>query len=224
MTKQEFLEWFQYHVTAFPSCRSWLKKFPKGSEHDPPAKFGDEPTQRAILSNWYKTLEKSTIEDAKKASDTLAASDEDFNSFDRIPGKILGIANRLRRDRKFIEPKPNDGREARYNCWRCQDTGFVPIVPPKDIKTIEETWPDGPPDRFDYNPLASEAVRPLHFGRHSCACSCSLGARMTGIIQYDSEKDCYYPHGTKESYQQIRDWFAARAVRIAESRKFKEWV
>lgn len=219
MTKEEFRDWYKYFRGAFPSIAAWLAKFPKDQSSN-----SDLPTQTEVLGGWFKTLEKTELTDAKYATDQLSSGDEEMDfGFERTAAKVRSFANRARRERKFLEPKPNDGREPRYHCWRCQDTGFVPIVCPKDIKTIEETWPDGPPSKFDHQPRCSEAVRPLHLGRYSAACSCSKGQPMQGIIRFDSEECCYFPNTTEQSYQDVRDWFAARAVRIAESRKFAEW-
>lgn len=219
MTKEEFRDWYRHFRAAFPSIATWIGKFPKQATDD-----ASQPTQTEVLGGWFKTLEKLDLGDVKAATDQLASGDDGMDfAFERTAAKVRSIASNIRRDRKFIEPKPNDGREARYNCWRCQDTGFVPIVPPKDIETIAETWPEGPPTKFDHQPRCSEAVRPLRLGRYSAACACSKGSPMKGILQFDSEACCYFPNTTEQAYQDVRDWFAARAVRIAQSRKFNEW-
>lgn len=219
MTKPEFKEWINYHFAAFPSCRSWLKKFPR-ERTESVVSLGAVPTQGEIVANWFRTLEPIDLADAKRATDELSSGD-DPTEFERTPAKVRKHALSIGRMRRFVEqPKRHEGREPRYDCWRCSDTGFAPIVNQEDIETIAESWPEGLPDRFNYRPISDQAIRRISLGPWSCACSCKRGETKTGMLKFDAERSCYF---TGKNYQDVRDWFAARAVRIAQSRKFNEW-
>lgn len=222
MTRDEFKDWFRYFRGSFPSIAAWLAKHPAKREDDEPMAFAALPTQQDILRGWFKTLEKVELVDAKKATDQLSLGDEenDYIAFDRSAARIRQISLRLGRDRRFCEPKKFDSREPRYDCWRCEDTGFVPIICPKDIKVIAEQWPEGPPDKFDYSPICDQASKPLHLGRWGIDCSCPRGYRGSEF-RYDEDKHCYF---TGHNYEQVRAWFVAYNDRYAASRQFAEWA
>jgi len=222
MTKEQFREWFQHHVAAFPSCRSWLKKYPKDRDANAPVSFGAEPTQREIVAEWFRTLEKVNYEDAIRATDQLAQSDEDFSfSYERAAAKVRSIATGFGRVRKFCEPKRFDPNTPTFKCHYCQDSGKVPVVCPCCVDVMGEAWPEGPPDHWNAQPICAEPAKRIHIGRYSADCFCAIGIRFHHNIRFDPETVCYF---TGHNWQSVRDWFAARAVRIAESRKFKEWV
>lgn len=101
--------------------------------------------------------------------------------------------------------------EPTFKCWLCQDTGFVPIVHPRDLRTIIETWGADVPDNFDYPPLNQETVRRLENARCSIACHCPAGKPKLDP-HYDETRDCRFDG---RDYQAVRNW-------IAEKRSFQE--
>ena len=106
-------------------------------------------------------------------------------------------------------------------CQHCNGSGFVEIINPYDIQTIAKTWPDGPPNHFNDPPHSNEPERPLR--RSFCTVRCACRKLKAEGQYFDPLKACNVNGSGGVDWQQIRDWFAARAVRIAQSRKFNEW-
>lgn len=221
MTRDEFKEWFRQFRAWFPTIAAWLGKFPRERDEVSQAATNDQPTQREILSGWYETLSRSELIDALAATKRLAMGDEEMPaSFDRVAARVRQLAQRLASERRFAAPRPHDVSEPTYRCWRCHDTGFVPIVAPYDLRELLRVWPDGPPDRWDY----AEVFRPAGAVIRSCGgyaidCVCPRGQIRRGPY-YDEQEHCLFrgKGGASEpgSYQYVREWIKAR-------QSFREW-
>lgn len=216
MTRDEFRDWFRFFRARFPSITSWLGKFPLA--HDSASESQRlQPTQKEILTGWHETLGKTELKDALEATRKLASGEEEMPpSFDRVAASVRMVALRIRRTQRFAEPKQGDAKEPTFRCWRCTDTGFVPVIHPIDVPEIERVWPDGPPDRFDYGDVYLPAGAVLRSAWASLDCTCARGAARKSDDRFDEARHCYF---TGKNYEYVREWFAKRR----EARRFQSW-
>jgi len=111
VTNNDFNEWLQYHVRAFPAVGDWLKKHPDTVEF------------------WANPFGDVNLVDAKAATDAMAAGRiEDPRGYSKHPVVIARHAKELRRAsvRQMTGP---DG-ERTYSCPICLDEGQVGVVNP----------------------------------------------------------------------------------------------
>lgn len=212
MNRKEFSDWFTYHRAAFPSMDAWLGRFPRSEPTE--KRIGDPPSQPEILRSWFKVLGNVELEDAKSATDALAAGDEERpDLFDNTAAAVRKASRSFLSRRRFTEKKQYDSPEATYRCWLCEDFGWVGVLYPASVAIIERTWPDGPPDWFE----CAEGGRDIRWGVVLCVCERGdVYAKHWSSPRYDSAHMCRY-NGV--NFQQVREWFAARR----ESQKFQVW-
>lgn len=215
MTKDEFKEWFRHFRGLFPTIVAWLGKFPRDESPD----TSPQPTQKEILSGWYAALERVELDDARRATSRLAAGDEEMPaSFDRVAARIRQLAQHLSRERRFCERRADDPRDPTYRCWRCNDTGSVPVIHPRSLKQVLRIWPEGPPDRFQYADVCQPAGVPIVYTA-GLDCTCAVGRVRPGP-HYNEREHCHFtgaaqPHQAG-SYQKVREWVVNRNA-------FSEW-
>lgn len=117
MTEREFNdEFWAYHCGNFPGLRTWLAdKVPEG-EH------------RTVWNAWARQLRYADLEDAKAASDEIAAM-ERSPVYEKHPRTIAIFACRRRTERERKRPagaRMVDGQET-FRCLTCRDDGIVEV-------------------------------------------------------------------------------------------------
>ena len=111
MTPDEYDAWFDHHRACFPRIEKW---------------FGDIPVQirPATEAAWLKVLSRTSLQDAKDASDEFfAGGDIATRYFDRHPQAIAAIARRLKAARLSAR-RYVDGQKT-FRCLRCEDDGRI---------------------------------------------------------------------------------------------------
>lgn len=121
MDKHEFKEWLLYHTSIFRSLGTWIAELPP----NPP----DGMASRSDTTDfWCRILRDASLEDAKAATERLAAGLEpEPRSRDSIPGCVARIARQIARDRappQLALTRPIDG-EATVRCAQCEDLGMI---------------------------------------------------------------------------------------------------
>lgn len=207
MTRDEFKQWFRYHAAGSTGTYRHFLTYPSESS-------GVAPTRRDILEHWYSRLAAIDIDDAKDASQRMFDGEAEAPHFDAIPGVIRALALKRKRLRSVGDNASTLSRDPTYRCYRCQDTGVVPIIHPRSLKRLLAVWPDGPPDRFQYADVCAPAGVPIVYtaGRD---CACQRGEKRPGP-HYDEAQDCYF---TGSNFDDVREWF----IRDRESRRFQSW-
>lgn len=170
MNSNEFRDWMNYHIAAFPNVGAW---------------FNDKdqvPDPRQTQQHWYNALRFVALDAAKKATDEMSANE------DLIPQGRADHARRIKRiaaeiaSQEYNERKHQkvDGEEV-FSCNLCQDTGFVSVY---STVTMEDAakgyplqWPvdsNGKrrpaPDREIPHPIR---VRPM-----GVTCTCDQGEML----------------------------------------------
>lgn len=164
MTWEEFNEWFVHHASGFTGLHSWLGKFPE-SQAD--AKADMQPTQERILQRWFRVLESVELRDAKRASDSLHAGEEDEpKGFDKHPGAVRSIAQKFRDRRgdrgRHRGPRVVGGREL-VDCLACEDWGRVSCWRPEAMQQA----------------AAGELTPPYYTCALACTCEAGAAYRHT---------------------------------------------
>jgi len=130
MTVHEFDGWLAYHVARFTGIGAWL------------AKFKTDPSEDEVRGAWAHTLADVSLEDAKAATDALHSGDEELpKSFDEHPRYVRRVAGAARASRsltRHAEPKIIDGEYA-YECWRCEDSGFVVVYSARTMEAARDS-------------------------------------------------------------------------------------
>lgn len=146
MTGDEFDEWYRYHVARFVGISSWMAKLPTIPTDSHPVNRSD------VFDAWYGTLRYHDLDDAKAASDQLAASDDQPRSFDRHPAAVAAIARhrkseRQRRERSADFARRQSTGDESYRCLVCRDEGDLLCWHPVCMAVIQENHSEIP-DKF----------------------------------------------------------------------------
>lgn len=111
MTNNDFTSWIEYHSAAFPALGDWLRKHPE------------------TLKFWAKALDGASIQDARTATDEMAAGDlEEPKGYGQHSRVIAKRARELSLARS-ASLRVVDG-EPVYGCLLCLDEGYVAVVDP----------------------------------------------------------------------------------------------
>ena len=130
MTHDEFDKWLKVHGACFTGITSWLNKM-------------DGSDRAGVLSEWFRILSSTPVDDAVAASRAMAA-DEDKRpkAFDYHPGRVrkVALSYKIDRDHESIRQSPwrppVDG-EPTFACLECRDEGLIPCFHPKTVAELK---------------------------------------------------------------------------------------
>jgi hypothetical protein len=180
MTHDEFRLWTKHHLTTFTGCAGWLSRFPKTARSE------IDPTQPDILAAWESVLKFTDLDDARAATDALAAGEDQFSEktgYDHHPRDVRRVARAIAGNRHSEQNAGKlrrmiDGQET-FACVQCFDDGAIHCIHTKSIIAA----------------ASGKLIHPVHNPEgtvpfYECirACTCEAGNRWrasTGTISDD---------------------------------------
>lgn len=193
MDSRDFRQWWDYHRGAYPGLAAWAKNNPDQLEH------------------WERILKQTTLPQAKSATDSLVATDEQPKGYGEHPRWIRRIAMAASGGDVETYEKRQEGPRVKddqlvADCPRCMDFGIVSVLSPDCLKRL---W-------------KNDASK----GLTTCviACDCELGRRKSRTLrvpQYQSGHALFRADDVRELAIDERDkhpdftaaeWAAARKM------------
>ena len=177
MNDAEFERWFGFHASRFTSIGAWLANLAKGVKHRGAVSVDD------VLAAWRDTLSDVALEDAMRATRSLAAGDEEFpeKGCDCHPTTVRRLARRssLERVERRNAGRFHDG-EPTYLCAECRDSGWVTVWHPSLVAFVRANGAGviGQKPFWTDTPALREAMRSGQVYLSAVAsCSCDAARR-----------------------------------------------
>ena len=163
----------------------------------------ERPEHKETLKRWRGVVNGIELQDAIDVLNRMVAGDIPRPFLDNVAADVKREATKLARARQFAQSIPqNNGREPRYSCHKCRDSGRASIVHTSVLTAIKQGVP--PKTRRNLEgeeiPVVPEMAVP---------CNCERGQAMAQGRTIRGKQYKAIPHLGQRSWHLVRTGDAA---------------
>jgi len=195
MTPEQAKEQIQRMFVAYPGYRQWLNE--------------QSPDPVGTMETWILKLRPCEYQDVVAVIDEMIVGEiahkDRFDKRDALADNIRTAAKELEKKRKFKARCANlqvSGRERRYSCPLCLDTGRVEVFHPKYMKHLrtdsEEQYRSGKTCLAACNCEAGEPFQEGYVSKN--------GAECLPLRRYDASRMCRFNPDSNDPVDTIESW------------------